>query len=144
MLRKLSAALLAITMLLPATANAGRGVLASPHNLSAGGPNPAYAFDEIRVCVFCHTPHNARPTSLAPLWNRELPPEDQYAMYQSPYFAAKVTPAPNRPTGASRVCLSCHDGTLALNRYGGPVLGTSGAAHFLSGSANLTTNLKVP
>ena len=128
-------------MLLPATSNAGKGVLASPHNLSAGGPNPAYAFDEIRVCVFCHTPHNARPTSLAPLWNRELPPEDQYTMYQSPYFAAKVTPAPNRPTGASRVCLSCHDGTLALNRYGGPVLGTSGAAHLLSGSANLTTNL---
>ena len=121
---------------------AGRGVNASPHNLSVGGPNPAYSFDEIRVCVFCHTPHDASTTTLAPLWNRELPAENQYQMYQSPNFNAKVPNAPNMPTGASRICLSCHDGTLALNRYGGPALGNKGAAKFLTGKANLTTDLR--
>ena len=45
------------------------------------------------------------------------------------------------PTGASRVCLSCHDGTVALNRYGGPVLGSSGPDRFLTGRANLKTDL---
>jgi predicted CXXCH cytochrome family protein len=130
------------TLLLPISASAaGRGVNASPHNLSVGGPNPAYAFDEVRVCVFCHTPHNASTTSLAPLWNRDLPVENQYQMYQSPNFNLKVLQASSMPTGASRICLSCHDGTLALNRYGGTALGSKGAAKFLTGRANLTTNL---
>jgi predicted CXXCH cytochrome family protein len=130
------------TLLQPLSATAaGRGVNASPHNLSVGGPNPLYAFDEIRVCVFCHTPHNAQPTSLAPLWNRALPAENLYKMYQSPNFNAKVPLASSKPTGASRICLSCHDGTLALNRYGGTVLGTQGSPQFLTGKANLTTNL---
>jgi predicted CXXCH cytochrome family protein len=131
-----------VTLLFPAiTTAAGRGVNASPHNLSVGGPNPTYAFDEIRVCVFCHTPHNASPTTLAPLWNRELPVENQYTMYQSPNFNLKVPNASGMPTGASRICLSCHDGTLALNRYGGTVLGSQGAPKYLTGRANLTTNL---
>ena len=130
------------TLLLPLSATAaGRGVNASPHNLSEGGPKAAYAFDEIRVCVFCHTPHNADSSGLAPLWNRALPLENQYQMYQSPNFNTKVTYASSMPTGASRICLSCHDGTLALNRYGGTVLGTKGTPRFMTGAANLTTNL---
>ena len=132
-----------LTLVLPLSASAaGRGVNASPHNLSVGGPNPAYAFDEIRVCVFCHTPHNASTTTLAPLWNRDLPAENQYTMYQSPNFTLKVLQASSMPTGASRICLSCHDGTLALNRYGGRVLGNQGAVKFLTGRANLTTDLR--
>jgi predicted CXXCH cytochrome family protein len=132
-----------IVLLLPTAATAaGRGVNASPHNLSINGPNPAYAFDEIRVCVFCHTPHNASSTWLAPLWNRALPVENQYQMYKSPNFNSKVTFASSMPTGASRICLSCHDGTLALNRYGGTPLDNRGTApKFLTGAANLTTNL---
>jgi predicted CXXCH cytochrome family protein len=145
MLRNIPPLIISILIiLLPLTATAaGRGVNASPHNLSLGGPNPKYAFDEIRVCVFCHTPHNASTTAwMAPLWNRALPIENQYQMYQSPNFNAKVTIASSMPTGASRICLSCHDGTLALNRYGGTVMGARGATpQFISGAANLTTNL---
>ena len=108
-----------ITMLLPAIAIAiaGKGVVASPHNLSVTGPNQAYSFDEIRVCVFCHTPHNAQPYAEAPLWNRAPQTTDNYTMYNSPNYALKVNLPPIRPTGASRICLSCHDGTLALNSY---------------------------
>lgn len=134
--------LIIITLLLPIIASAaGRGVNASPHNLSVSGPNPSFAYNEIRVCVFCHTPHNASKTWLAPLWNRALPAENQYQMYQSPNFNAKVSLAISTPTGASRICLSCHDGTLALNRYGGKVLGSSGAPQYLWGKSNLGTNL---
>ncbi|MEI6827844.1 MAG: hypothetical protein WCK54_19810 [Desulfuromonadales bacterium] len=129
-------------LLLPLSVSAaGRGVIASPHNLSVSGPNPAFTFNEIRVCVFCHAPHNASPATLAPLWNRALPPENQYTMYQSPNFNAKVTYASSMPTGSSRICLSCHDGTLALNRYGGRVLGIQETDRTLWGKANLTTNL---
>ncbi|MFZ4855055.1 MAG: hypothetical protein ACOYL3_01540 [Desulfuromonadaceae bacterium] len=133
-----------ITLFLPHAATAaGQGVNASPHNLSVTGPNPSFTFNEIRVCVFCHTPHNASSVAwMAPLWNRALPAENQYQMYQSPNFSAKVTLAATTPTGASRICLSCHDGTLALNRYGGKILGGSlGVPQYLWGRANLTTNL---
>jgi predicted CXXCH cytochrome family protein len=142
MFRKILLLLSICSLLLPPSVTAaGRGVNASPHNLSIAGPNPNFAFDEIRVCVFCHTPHGASTTPDAPLWNRALPPENQYQMYQSPNFTAKVKYATTMPTGASRICLSCHDGTLALNRYGGKVLGSSGAPQNLWGTTNLGTNL---
>jgi len=116
-------------------------VVNSPHNLSASGGKGTHgiAYDEIRVCVFCHTPHNSvNVSSLAPLWNRALPPEGllPYTMYGSDVFNQNVSPRPLVPTGASRVCLSCHDGTLALNSYGGRVLKGSGA---LSGSSSPIT-----
>ncbi|MBJ6727270.1 cytochrome c3 family protein [Geomesophilobacter sediminis] len=129
-------------------------VLNSPHNLSISGGGGAHAisFGEIRVCVFCHTPHNAVANSdSAPLWNRALPAAGQsYSMYQSDFFNQNVNPRPLYPTGSSRVCLSCHDGTLALNRYGGKVLSDTGvpeAATTMPGdtdrtkNANLTTDL---
>lgn len=138
-----------------AAAFARGGVLNSPHNLSASGGRGAHniAYDEIRVCVFCHTPHNAAPSTSvdAPLWNRALPPEGQaYTMYESDVFTQKVAQRPTVPTGSSWVCLSCHDGTLALNRYGGRVLsGSHGASAYVtmpgdvsaSRNSNLSTDL---
>lgn len=61
----------------------------------------------VGLCVFCHTPHNAKPTR--GLWNRSMEPI-VYKLYESSTLEAKL----NQPTGASRLCLSCHDGTLAL------------------------------
>jgi predicted CXXCH cytochrome family protein len=136
------------------TAFAKGSIVNSPHNLSISGGKGTHgiAYDEIRVCVFCHTPHNAiNVDSLAPLWNRALPPAGQsYTMYDSDTFSQKVNPRPSSPTGASRVCLSCHDGTLALNRYGGVVLkgGIAGSAAItmptdpiIAKNANLLTDL---
>lgn len=79
------------------------------HNLSVSGPGEVRAEAEARVCIFCHTPHSA--TGVAPLWNRELPVSN-YRIYRSSTFDA----APGQPTGASKLCLSCHDGTIALGR----------------------------
>jgi len=131
------------------------GVLASPHNLSVGGGSGKHglAFNEVRVCVFCHTPHNALAASsaLAPLWNRNLPSDaQQYSMYDTATFSQYVNPLPTKPTGASRVCLGCHDGTIALNSYGGKVIGAGmgiTAPTFMpsdinpANNPNLTTNL---
>jgi len=130
---------------------AKESVHSSPHNLSAsgGGGESNIAYTEIRVCVFCHTPHNApNANAPAPLWNRALPADGQpYTMYESASFNAKVSVRPTVPTGASRVCLSCHDGTLALNSYGGPVItgALPGANKPLkmpgAAKSNLTTDL---
>lgn len=78
-----------------------------------------------QVCVFCHTPHGG--SGVAPLWNHTLS-NATYNLYQSTTLQGQIY----QPIGVSRACLSCHDGTVALNsvyvlpRDGG--LGTAGYA----------------
>lgn len=82
-------------------------VLDSKHNLSGTGPGDVRALGEDRVCIFCHTPHRAR--AQAPLWNRR----DSTTVY-TPYDSPTLHASPGQPTGASKLCLSCHDGTIAM------------------------------
>ena len=71
-----------------------------------------------RVCVFCHTPHNARVTAIgvpnAPLWNRDFA-TDNYTFYQS---GSMDSVTPTQTHIKSKLCLSCHDGTLAIGGVG--------------------------
>lgn len=83
------------------------GINWTKHNLSVTGPGPIKALTETRICIFCHTPHNATPKT--PLWNRAVPARS-YELYRSSTMVAGVS----QPTGPSRLCLSCHDGTIAL------------------------------
>ncbi|MFM9845841.1 MAG: hypothetical protein ACKVP3_01605 [Hyphomicrobiaceae bacterium] len=81
------------------------------HNLSVTGPGPARAVSEDEICVFCHTPHNANVEAAAPLWNRSQLPGTTYTPYTSSSMDALGL---GEPGGSSKVCLSCHDGTIAL------------------------------
>ncbi|MCP4246605.1 MAG: hypothetical protein GY778_06115 [bacterium] len=96
-----------IVLLSVSPAAAQTHVRNSPHDLSRSGPGPVRAVDEGQVCVFCHTPHNAAPDT--PLWNRFNAPR-HYRIYQSSTLDARV----DQPTGDSKLCLSCHDGVLAV------------------------------
>ena len=82
-------------------------ILNSPHNLSANGPGTIKAATETEVCVFCHTPHGS--VSAGALWNRG----SSTATY-TPYRSSTSKAAVGQPTGTSKLCLSCHDGTVAL------------------------------
>lgn len=91
------------------------------HNLSTSGPGPVKATDETQICVFCHTPHGAElddpqnPTP-TPLWNREYSTAT-YTPYisKSMQAAGMAPPDPGlQPDGSSKLCLSCHDGTIAI------------------------------
>lgn len=66
------------------------------------------ATNETQICVFCHTPHGAT-TNVTPLWNRALSAQN-YSAYASESMDATV----NAPNGTSKLCLSCHDGTIAI------------------------------
>ncbi|MFG0286309.1 MAG: cytochrome c3 family protein [Phycisphaerales bacterium JB039] len=112
-------------------------VVDSPHNLSASGPGAIRAPTEEQVCIFCHTPHNARP--IRPLWNRYTPIE-AYRIYSSQSLDAQ----PGQPTGASKMCLSCHDGTIALGAVFSrttPIPLAGGTQTLPPGPSNLGTDL---
>ncbi len=93
--------------MLPVHAQTGTDVASTLHNLTSTGPGVVKTTSTDNVCRFCHTPHQTRPT--APLWNRN-DPGTQYQTYDSTTLKAVV----GQPTGSSRLCLSCHDGTIAL------------------------------
>lgn len=97
--------MLAVCLGLPCAAPAA--VVSTKHNLSVSGPGTIKATTEQQVCIFCHTPHSARASS--PLWNRRNP-----GSTYTPYTSSTAKAAPGQPTGSSILCLSCHDGTIAL------------------------------
>jgi len=87
------------------------------------------------ICKPCHAPHHTKPLP-APLWNHKLS-TSTYVMYdatKSPTMDAEVSPQPN---GSSKICLSCHDGTVALENYGDIRDGTI----YLYGNALIGTDL---
>lgn len=85
----------------------------SRHNLSSTQPGGAigsiYTTATSEVCVFCHTPHGG--TTAAPLWNRALATAGAY----TPYSSSTLDTTVGQPDGISLACLSCHDGTIALD-----------------------------
>ncbi|MDP3297563.1 MAG: cytochrome c3 family protein [Thermodesulfovibrionia bacterium] len=102
------------------------GVENTKHNLSTSGPGPIKATIEEQVCIFCHTPH---ASITIPLWNHTL----SQASYILPSktiheWAAMLSIPQNPPDGDSRLCLSCHDGTVAI----GSIVNLGGAATTIS------------
>lgn len=100
------------------------GVKDSLHNLSATGPGNVKAVLADEVCDFCHISHSGG--SQAALWNRKSPSAEYI-----PYSSSTAIARPGQPTGSSLLCLSCHDGTIAL----GEVL-NRGAPHSMAGGVN--------
>jgi predicted CXXCH cytochrome family protein len=90
-----------------ASAQNPNSIIYSKHNLSISSPGSIHASTESDICIFCHTPHFA--TGDGPLWNHEM----SSAVYH-PYSSTTLKATVGQPTGASRLCLSCHDGTVAL------------------------------
>lgn len=100
-------------------------ITGTAHDFSGAG----YTGLNGEICIVCHTPHNADATvSGAPLWNHEITATAAFTLYSSPTMTATVT----QPAGASKLCLSCHDGTVGVDNFGGqtpvtPDLITGGA-----------------
>ena len=116
-MRRSAVLLLAGALLVPVLTRAQqRGVSATVHNLSVSGPGSVRALEETEVCKFCHIPHNA--VVPAPLWGHALSRVDRYEVPTLRRGKEASEPAP-QPDGSSRLCLSCHDGTVALGDVGG-------------------------
>ena len=130
------ALVVALAALLPAL-SAAAGVSTTRHNLSVSGPGAVKADTESRICIFCHTPHTA--STAGPLWNRRDPGGPF-----TPYSSSTAIAAPGQPTGASLLCLSCHDGTIALGEVSSeavPIPMAGGVTTIPSGPGRLGTDL---
>lgn len=97
---------------------AGSNIVDSPHNLSISGKGTIKAISEKEICVFCHIPHHEGVG--LPLWNHLLSSQD-YTLYESEFLKRTGYPLPVQPSKiegqpgiVSRMCLSCHDGTVAV------------------------------
>ncbi len=119
----------------PPVCHGAMSIINSKHNLSISGTGTIKATAETRVCIFCHTPHRAQ--SVGVLWNRN----DSTATYV-PYTSSTAPTLPGQPTGASRLCLSCHDGTIALGAVANSTVEIQMNQRFLnSGPAAIGTDL---
>ncbi len=141
-MRSLVCALIALSIL--GTASVVRaGVADTKHNFSSPTASPnAFFWGTTQVCVFCHTVHNADQGS-GPLWNHEVDAGQPYIMYDSPTMDMVQSASPHM---GSLICLSCHDGTIAvksLNNLPGPagagLSGTPGGSG-LDAGGRLTTS----
>jgi predicted CXXCH cytochrome family protein len=100
-------------------------IVGSPHDLSGRG------WGTNEICIFCHTPHNAKSPQLVPLWNHA-----STAATFTLYSSSTLNAVPGQPSNNSKACLSCHDGTVALDSYGART-----GTNFISGGALLGTDL---
>src|SRR6516162_3800030 len=100
------------------TFTARAGILGSPHDFSNRSWNTDPS-DPATVCSTCHTPHHADST-VVPLWSHQTTSQT-FTMYNNANVAVANLQAPvdGQPAGPSKACLSCHDGTVAINTYGG-------------------------
>jgi predicted CXXCH cytochrome family protein len=130
-----------LLLLALATCVFAASVVNSPHNLTVNGTGDVKAATEQNVCVFCHTPHHANGAT--PLWNHSMSSVSNYVVYGSARLTNMNIIVP-QPNGSSRLCLSCHDGTVALGDVssGAPAVAMQNSVTTMpAGANNLGTDL---
>jgi len=80
------------------------------------------------ICLPCHAPHNAANAQAGPIWNHALS-NSQFTRHNE-----NVT-----LSGASKLCMSCHDGVTAVGNYG--KITSANDPMGANSSANLGTDL---
>lgn len=131
----------------------GNGIVGSSHDLSGldltTASTTAANFitgtpeSQSRICVFCHHPHNSAATGVeqatgegqityTPLWNRSMSTKTFNAYNNGGFENSSTTPhalqaVSSGLAGVSLLCMSCHDGTVAMNAYSQTTGTTDGA-----------------
>jgi predicted CXXCH cytochrome family protein len=133
---------------------ASAAIANTKHNLGSTGTGVNKFSGTAEICVFCHTPHGADTSAAVPLWNRVLANPTTYQTYNS--LGTSSLDGATAPVGSvSLACLSCHDGTQAMNvminqpgsggynATGGALAGTWSGADQTAGkiAAGIITNI---
>ena len=111
MKKVLSLIALMILAQIAAMAQANSDVLGM-HNLSPGS-GAAVTSQGSLGCTFCHAPHSGLG-GVTPLWNQKLS-QQTYTPYNSSTYHEQGNTQPTLGVTSS-LCLSCHDGTVAVGQ----------------------------
>ncbi|WP_456377903.1 cytochrome c3 family protein [Lutibacter sp.] len=104
-----------------------QGLKSSHHDFSGA------SWSGNNYCKPCHTPHNATLNGAnSPLWNHQL----TNAVFET-YTSFTLDGITGQPSGNTKLCLSCHDGTVAIDSHSGITNGT-----LFTSFGNLSSNLK--
>lgn len=104
--------LASILMLLGTSgAQAQTGDVLGSHNLSVSGTSPIKG--NLDPCLFCHAPHSGAQGGNQALWSQTLSVQTY-----TPYSSTTLHNTQQQPAlgSASSLCLSCHDGTVAVGQ----------------------------
>ncbi len=135
--KKLVTALFAVAGLLLAGSawaeGAGNGIVGSPHDFTdnfsseVGGAvleTGAGGWNDKRqeICRVCHVPHDHQKTQKlylnGLLWNHTVSAAT-YTMYDSSWSSTLNGTVSPQPVGTAKLCLGCHDGTVAIDAFDG-------------------------
>jgi hypothetical protein len=116
-----------VTLLPVVPAAVAGSILGSAHDFTV------FNWSGGQVCIACHNPQNANSSvTVAPQWNHTLSAQS-YALYSAPSLKANI----GQPGMRSKLCLSCHDGTVAVDSFGG-----AAGAQYISSANNIGIALK--
>lgn len=103
----------------------GAGIVGSPHDFTDGLSPEAGTVDESwnarnEICRVCHVPHDHQRASQrylnGLLWNHGVS-SATYTMYNSSWSSTLNGAQSAQPDGVAKLCLGCHDGTVALDTF---------------------------
>jgi predicted CXXCH cytochrome family protein len=117
-MKKMMPAATVLLLLLFAQVSGAGSIIGSPHDFRG------YVWNRSGdICTPCHAPHRTQ-TLPAPLWNHALSTQT-YVVYGKTRPGTVKTKVSHQPDEMSKICLSCHDGIVAPDAYGGNVAGTA-------------------
>ncbi len=129
-----------------AASAAPQGIANTRHNLGSNGQaigptgtrtggtgmGDVFVLSTDEICVFCHTPHGANTSVPVPLWNKASLASTTYTTFSS--GTMNSTAPANLAGHMSLACLSCHDGTQAMdNVVNAPGQGGFNKNNYMSG-----------
>jgi predicted CXXCH cytochrome family protein len=119
---------IAVTVLLK-TQTLSSQIAGTKHDFST----QSWAPTENKICGVCHATHNAKNEPSAPLWNHQSTSVAAYTLYTSPTFSGQGGLTITNPSASSKLCLSCHDGTVAIENFGNTTTGN----HYIPASSRI-------
>jgi hypothetical protein len=93
----------------------GNGLIGSPHDFSQATWNTSE-----EACRVCHVPHDHGRDlgDVGLLWNHAVSEVTDYTMYAYDDHIQFIDgAAETQPVGTAKMCLACHDGTVALDAF---------------------------
>ena len=120
--------------------SASAGIAITRHNMGNSNTTSNRTAGTNEVCVFCHTPHGANTSAAgAPLWNKlSTRTAASYTSYLQGVNSSTFDAITSGPGAVSLACLTCHDGTQAMDN----MFNAAGAGGFYTnggGTSGLST-----